>query len=66
MVTDKVIRWGNNSYYMAPDGKMAINQTVPDGRNAGDDGILTGKMNSEYFEQAATDGEMDEDYSREF
>ena len=62
MVTDKVIRWGNDSYYMASDGKMAVNQTVPDGRKAGDDGILTGKMNSEYFEQAATDGEMDEDY----
>ncbi len=66
MVTDKVIRWGNDSYYMAPDGKMAINQAVPDGRKAGADGILTGKMSSEYLGQATTDGEMVEDYYSNF
>lgn len=63
MVTDKVIQWGNNSYYMAPDGKMAVNQAVPDGRKAGDDGILTGTMSREYLDEAIRNGEMEEDYS---
>lgn len=63
MVTDQVIRWGNDSYYMAADGKMAVNQAVPDGRKAGADGILTGKMSSEYMEQAVENGEAEEDYS---
>lgn len=65
MVTDQVIRWGNDSYYMAADGKMAVNQSVPDGRKAGDDGILTGKMSSEYMEQAE-DVEKDDDYYANF
>lgn len=61
MVTDKVIRYGNDSYYMAPDGKMAVSQAVPDGRKAGADGILTGKMSSEYMEQAEG-AEKNDDY----
>ena len=42
---------------------MAVNQAVPDGRKAGADGILTGKMSSEYMEQAVENGEAEEDYS---
>ena len=65
MVTDKVIRWGNDSYYMTADGKMAVNQAVPDGRKAGADGILTGKMSSEYMEQE-DEAEKDDDYYANF
>lgn len=62
MVTDKVIRYGNDSYYLAPDGKMAVGRTVPDGRKAGADGTLSGKMSSEYIEQAGED-EKDDYYA---
>lgn len=65
MVTDKVVRWGNDSYYMTPDRKMDVDQAVPDGRRAGADGILTGKMSSGYMEQAE-DAEKDDDYYANF
>ena len=63
MVTDRAVRWGNDSYYMGPDGRMAVNQEIPDGRRAGADGILTGTVRSEYIEQAASNGEMEDHYS---
>lgn len=44
MVTNRVVKWGNDSYYFGDDGRMVTNVEIPDGRKAGEDGILTGTI----------------------
>ena len=40
MVASNYGEWGDNSYYMDENGKMAVNVKTPDGRKANAEGIL--------------------------
>lgn len=44
MVSNTIVHWGPDDYYMGEDGKMVKNMTVPDGRKAGEDGVLMGTI----------------------
>lgn len=44
MVSNTTVHWGPDDYYCGEDGKMVKNATVPDGRKAGEDGVLVGKI----------------------
>ena len=44
MVTDTVISWGKSSYYFGNEGKLVKDAVIPDGRKAGSDGSLSGKI----------------------
>lgn len=44
MIANTVIKWGADKYYFGTDGKMVTNKEIPDGRKAGLDGVLSGKI----------------------
>lgn len=58
MVTDKVVKYGPDYYYFDEIGKMAVSRTVPDGRRAGADGVLTGKISDAALANGLTDGSI--------
>lgn len=62
MVSNATIHWGPDDYYFGEDGKMVTNKTVPDGRKAGEDGILIGKV-KDSSKTNGIGGDEEEDYS---
>jgi hypothetical protein len=62
MVSNTTVHWGPDDYYFGEDGKMAKNMTVPDGRKAGEDGILVGKI-KDSSKTNSMSGDEEEDYS---
>lgn len=41
MAHDSYVNWKHSDYYLLPDGRMAVNSQVPDGRRANELGILS-------------------------
>lgn len=62
MVTNTAVSWGGAKYYFGTDGKMVKSSSIPDGRKAGADGTLSGKVTDAskvtnlYAEDASTTG----------
>ena len=62
MVSNTTVHWGPDDYYFGEDGKMVKNMTVPDGRKAGADGVLAGKV-KDSSKTNSMSGDEEEDYS---